>query len=401
MPRHARIVPVVLGLAAALWPGAASAARADEGDPPPAPAAGAPEEPAPAPPASAEPVLHQTTADEVRVRAGPSVNYRVLERLPRGAWLLVTGTEGEWLRVRVPGGVPAYLHPDLAGPVAEGKAPVTKTDVLLRPTPGKEYFPLEGQRLQPGDEVRVLGTEAGESGEWLRVLPPERVEVWVHGSLVEPVTAADGWREEYERRALERRDAYTGGREAEAARAALKAREDGYAERVAAAERVLAETPVTAVPDGLPAMQDALKEVMTESGVADTRTRAAAVSRDLLLRERTVEVARLKAEKSAVRATLEERLAEAEGRYRAALAELLKATPRAAEPRWLAMGTLRRSGDGYVIEKGGVPQHDVDSLRYDLSELVGRHVGVNGRRIEVDPARRRTLLRIDALEILE
>jgi multidrug efflux pump subunit AcrA (membrane-fusion protein) len=140
---------------------------------------------------------------------------------------------------------------------------------------------------------------------------------------------------------------------------------------------------------------------MTESGDADVRNRAAMVARELLLREKTVELARLKAEKTAVKETLEASLAEAENRYRAALADLLKAAPERETRRFLAIGYVRRDREGFFMEKGGVVLHRVDSLRYDLEEMLGRHVGVNGRRIEVDPRQRLALLRVDSLEILD
>ena len=73
-------------LRAALLAGAlASPALAEEPVPP------KPEEvPAPAPgPTAVDPYAAVTKGEDVRVRAGPSVNYRVLERLPKGAWVVV------------------------------------------------------------------------------------------------------------------------------------------------------------------------------------------------------------------------------------------------------------------------------------------------------------------------
>jgi len=351
-----------------------------------------------APPA---PYVAATTGDAVRVRAGPSANYRVLERLPRGAWVVVTGTEGEFCRVRVPGGVPVFVSSDLVQVNADGTAEVAKTDVLMRATAGKEYVPLEGQTLQTGDRLTVLGKETGESGEWLRVLPPGHVEYFVHGSLLERLGDEAEKTEDLARIALERRDAYTGGKEAEAAREAARAREETFAKAVESAGAALTSAPGDALPDDAAAQRDALREVMTEAEDPAVRAGAVSLTRDYLLRERLVEIARVKAEKDAVRGELEARLAAAEARYRAEVDALTKVTPARAQRKFLAVGVLRSGLDGYELVKGEVVLHRVDSLRYDLGDFAGKRVGVNGRRIEVDPKKRVTLLHVDALEILE
>lgn len=383
----------------------------DDGGPPPAPPApaappgertAAVEAPAPAP--EADPWVAVTTGDDIRVRAGPSVNFRVLERLPKGSWMVVTGMAGEFARVRIPGGVPVFVSADLCEAAADGKtAVVRRSDVLLRPTPGQEYFPLEGQKLQEGDSLAVLETAEGEGGgKWLKVLPPDRIEYFVHASLLERVAAEGERAEELARITLERRDGYTGGKEAEAARAAEKAREDGFAALVEAAVASLAKAPAATLPPDAAARQADLQQVMTESGSPATRGRASRVSRDYLVREKEMLVAKAKAESSAVAADLERKLAAVEERYRAAMAELLKASPRAAAPKHLAVGTIRRSrSGGYELVKAGVVLHEVESLRYDLSEFLDLRVGVNGKRIAVDASKGEEILRIDALEILE
>ncbi len=354
-----------------------------------------------APAAPSEPWVGNVVKDDARLRAGPSTNFRVLDRLKKGAWVVVTGTEGEFLRVRVPGGFPVFVSADLAEVGSDGKSvTVSRSDVLMRATPGQEYFPLEGQKLQKGDACTLLGREKGEKGEWLKVLPPARVECFLHGDMVERVAAEGEKAAELERVALERRDAFTGGKEADAARADAAGREAGYAEVVKAAAAALAAAPADALPADAAAHRAALTDVMTESGDPALRTKASLVSRDYALRERADSLARAKADRGTVAGDLERKLAEIEAEYNRRMAEILKAAPKPQGPRFHAVGTVRRNTDGtFELVKGGVLLHRIDSLRYDLEEMVDKRVGVNGAEVKVNAGL--SLFRVDALEILD
>ncbi len=399
--------PASLALALLLL--ASHALALDDGPaPPPPPAPPAAEDPAapPAepPPETVDPYVAATTGDDIRVRAGPSINFRVLERLPKGSWMIVTGKSGEFVRVRIPGSVPVFVSADLCEVAADGKsAVVRKGDVLMRATAGQEYFPLEGQKLQEGDALTVLETAEGEGGGmWLKVLPPDRVEYFVHGTLLERIAAEGEKAEELSRITMERRDGYTGGREAEAAREAMRSLEEAFVKLVDDAAAALAAAPAATLPADAESRRTDLRQVMTESGSPATRGRAATVSRDYVDREREMLVARAKAERTAVAADLERKLADVEARYRAAMADLLKAAPKAPAAKHLAIGTIRRSSrGGYELVKAGVILHQVSSLRYDLSEYLGLRVGVNGKVVPVDPEKGVAILRVDALEILE
>lgn len=383
--------------------------------PPPPPAAEAPaapkaESPAPESPAPEVPAkgwVGVTTSDEVRLRAGPSINYRVLERVPKGSMLVVVGEEGDFLRVRVPGGVPVYVSADLvlvgaAGAGADGTtATVTKSDVLLRPTAGQEYFPLEGQKLQKGDVCTVLSREKGEKGDWLKVLPPARIEVFVHKSLV--AKSGDGDRSaDLARLERERRDSLTGGKAAEAARADAARRETDFGKLTEVAAAALAAAPSDLLPTDADRHRENLTQVMTESGDPALRAKAASVSQDYASRERTVLLARAKSEKETVAGELNRRLVEVEEKYRKRMDEILAAAPRKQGPKFRAIGNVERMTDGsFQLVKGGVTLHRIDSLRYDLDELIGLRVGVNGVDVEVDPTTGFSILRVDTLEILE
>ncbi len=141
---------------------------------------------------------------------------------------------------------------------------------------------------------------------------------------------------------------------------------------------------------------------MTESGDSALRAKAAGVSRDYAQRERGSLLSRAKAEKDTVAGELQKRLAAVEEKYRKRMDEILKAAPGSKGPKYHAIGTVQRETDGsYLLVKGGATLHHIDSLRYDLDELIGLRVGVNGTEVKVDPARGITLFRVDGLEILE
>jgi uncharacterized protein YgiM (DUF1202 family) len=374
-------------------------------EPPAAPPAQAQEPPAPpaAESAPAKGYVAVATADEVRLRAGPSVNYRVLERIPKGTWVVVTGEDGEYLRVQVPGGVPVFVKADLAEIAADGKTvTIVKSDVLMRPTAGQEYAPLEGQKLQKGDACVLLAREKGESSDWLKVLPPSGIEVFVHKSLLLKATGEADRAAELKRIELERRDAYTGGRETEAAKADAANREKSLAELTAGAAAALAAAPADALPADADKQREGLTQVMTESGDPLLRAKAASVSRDYAQRERVAMLARAKAEKESVAGELQQKLAAVEEQYRKRMEEILKAAPRSPGPKFHAIGTVQRETDGsFFLVKGGVTLHRIDSLRYDLDDLVGLRIGVNGTEVKVDPAKGLVIFRVDGLEILE
>jgi hypothetical protein len=353
--------------------------------------------------ADAGPWVGATTAEDVRVRAGPSQNFRVLERLPKGTWVVVTSVEGEFARVRVPGGVPVYVHADLVDMGTGGKsATVTRGDVLLRATPGQEYFPLEGQKLQKGDAVVVLGRESGERGEWVKILPPDRIECFAAVKLLERRGGEAERAEDLARLAGERRDAYTGGRSAEAFRATQKTLEAEFQQSVDGAAKALAAAPRHALPSDAGKIREGLTQVMTESDDASLRARAAAVSRDYAGREKNDRMSRARAEKAQVAADLEKRLVEIEAAYRKQIDGIGKAAPGAKAAKFEAIGTVRRNFDGsFELVKGEVVLHRIDSLRYDLDELTDLRVGIKGKDIKVDEERGIHLYRVDALEILE
>jgi len=358
------------------------------------------QDPAPAP-AAPDPWVASVVKDDARLRAGPSINYRVLERLKKGAWVLVTGADGEFLKVRVPGGVPVYVSAELAEVGADGKAvTISKGDVLMRATAGQEYFPLEGQKLQKGDACTLIGKEKGEKGEWLRVLPPAGVEVFLHKDMVEKVAPDPAQAAELDRIALERRDAYTGGKEVEAARADAATREEGFKAAVKAAAAALAAAGADTLPADAETHRNALTEVMTESADPSLRSKASSVSTDYALRERGERLARARSDKGTVAAELEKKLAEIDAEYHKRMDQILKAGPKSLAPKFNAIGTLRRNVDGsFDLVKGGVLIHHVDSLRYDLDSMVDLRIGVNGTEVKVDAGL--TLFRVDALEILE
>ena len=154
------------------------------------------------------------------------------------------------------------------------------------------------------------------------------------------------------------------------------------------------------LPDDAETHRENLARVMTESNESVLRGKAAQISADMVERERVVLYSRARNDRESVRQDLEKRLAKIEADYRAKMDAVLKAAPQNT-PRWSAVGTVRRTYDGYELVKGEVRLHRIESLRYDLDELIDTRVGINGKQIPVDPVSGYAIFRVDSLEILE
>ncbi len=107
--------------------------------------------------AEGAPRVGAISGNKVRLRAGPGTRHPILAELDRDALVVVLATEGQWHKVRVPGGFACFVHNSLVRRDPDGTAVVTATRVLLRPTAGKKHLPLETV-LDRGDVVAVLGS---------------------------------------------------------------------------------------------------------------------------------------------------------------------------------------------------------------------------------------------------
>ncbi len=337
---------------------------------------------------AAVPVPARVTGNAVNIRSGPSVDYKAVGRANRGDVVLLVATEGEWSRVRLPGGPVAHVFaPLVAWKEGDLRARVSAADVLLRASPSKAFFAFKAQKLQRGDELIVLGKVAGEGGDWLRCVAPETVHVWVHSKYVRPLAESELAGVAMEQERFARHDALTDGRtrvERDERRERAK-EERAFAARLADGERRLAGG-LLGTPDAVTwrtAADDAPTEALARRSLdLATRIERAVTEREILdatrkSRADAERVARLEQE---ARELEQQRRREAEEARRRLEDAQRRAEQKKPQQRLVAFeGTIstREDGTAVVIVEGG-SAYDISSTRYRLLDYAGRRVRIDG-----------------------
>lgn len=343
------------------------------------------------------PYLGRVTGDDVRLRTGPSLNHRVIDLAPKGEMLVVEeAASSAWLKVRVPGGAPCWIREDLLT-VRGDEAIVAKSNVVMRPTAGRDYLPLEG-RLQPDEKLRVLETSrpAGEELAWIRVLAPERIPVFISARFVAragPVPDDLGPLA-VKRAARLRSDARSGTRADTAAR-----RDDGLRARVRKVQASLDERAKAPDPvPGLDALKRELQSVLTEAEFSVTKLEAASAFKDILLLEKRQELARARSEAALTEEQLRAAIRKADETYRAAVGNLSRLAP-LRQLGFTSVGWVQLRRGAWVIEKGGVPLYVLTSRLFQIRDFARKKVGVRGPLIGEDPERGVRIIDVETIEI--
>lgn len=344
--------------------------------------------------ARAEESLAEITGDSVRVRSGPSTMRAILAELDRGDLVVVLGAEDGWRRVRVPGGLPGYVHSSLVSIGEDGVAVVAASRVLLRPEAGKDQPALD-ERLDEGERLPVLDRD----GEWVKVLMPERVEAFVYGEFLREIGPVAEHADRAERAARARRERLLSGRTEEEQRLSTEKRRQEDREAVLAiGEKIL---------DGegdAEQMEERLRRVVLESDDDLTRGYANSLLALLELRKESerlrAEVEAAKKEKNDTRAGLESQLAEARRRYAEAL-DKVRVLRSLRENPFRGVGRIEKRGEDLVLVEDGRVLYKLLSRRFRLEDYVGRRVGVNGRMVAKEPGENVSHLMVEKIAVLE
>jgi len=339
------------------------------------------------------------TADDVNLRAGPSVDYPSLGTLPRGALVVVVAEDDDWYRVRVPGGVEVHVFAKLLDH-EEGALTgrVRASDVLMRGPATRARLPLHDQRLQLGEEVLVLERKEAEGGAWLRLVAPSHVHVWMHTDYLEEAGRAPARAAELTAAAQARVDAFTGGRTKELRQGRerdVRKRFDAELAKLRALLEVglvvdahvdRARALVATAPDDERAAAARALAARLE-GARDARK-----SREA--RETTQEVARgLEAAARKAKADRE--------RYEREMAELETPRPPSRGKPDVAGKVVILGGKAHVRWGAGLIVR-LESRKYRLADYVGRKVRIWGRRVGGKTGSDQPgVLRVDALEIVQ
>jgi len=109
----------------------------------------------------------------INLRSGPGTDYEVLEELPRGVELTITGTSEEWYRVKIDGET-GYMSAEFVG---KGDVPLEYTVKKLKRHNGAITATKVNMRSEPTTESKILEeleifthlTITGETEKWYQV----------------------------------------------------------------------------------------------------------------------------------------------------------------------------------------------------------------------------------------
>ncbi|MEK7467988.1 MAG: SH3 domain-containing protein [Planctomycetota bacterium] len=160
--------PAVLALALALSGGA----LADE-------PAKTPENAPPAAAAEEKLVLGEISAANVNVRAGNTMNHRIVCVANKGDKVLIAGESGDFFKILAPKSAACWVSAQYID--RSGDTGTVKGDnINLRPTPDTSH-PVIGQ-LQPGESVKIVGQDS--IGTYFKIEPPKGVFAFVSKKFV-------------------------------------------------------------------------------------------------------------------------------------------------------------------------------------------------------------------------
>jgi len=135
----------------------------------------------------------RVTGERVGLRALPDVNSALVARLPRGFVLRAVGAQHGWHRVVPPGGVFSYVSGEYVDRRSETEGVVSLASGNLRVRVGSLAVSLKPEQsdvqttLPLGTRVRIVGSD----GEWLRIVPPDGVRLYINAEYVDRIEAAE------------------------------------------------------------------------------------------------------------------------------------------------------------------------------------------------------------------
>jgi len=131
----------------------------------------------------------RVTGDRVNLRSRADLNSRIVGRANRDDVLEAVGREYGWHRIVPPDGVFSLVSASYIERVG-GDRGIVNVDTTLRVRVGSDVQPRDPMRsevqtrLENGTEVQVIGAL---DEDWLRIVPPDGVYVYISGDYVEQV----------------------------------------------------------------------------------------------------------------------------------------------------------------------------------------------------------------------
>ncbi len=127
----------------------------------------------------ADPVEIRVEGERVNLRARPLPDSEVVAQAGEGDVLSITGSEGDWLAVRAPTNAGVWVKAEFV------KAGISVSERLnIRSGPGLSY--REVGLIRKGERVTIVEVK----GDWLRIIPPQDLVLWVNRNVVVPEEVA-------------------------------------------------------------------------------------------------------------------------------------------------------------------------------------------------------------------
>ncbi len=130
------------------------------------------------------PFLAQVIKESVNVRAGPNTNFEKIDKLSKGAQVVVLGRSYEWYKVQPRATTKAYIRSDYLK-VKEGEdvGVVWGDNVNIRCSANSNAASLG--EVKKGTPVRILGQTNG----WSRLAPVAGTAAWIHQDFLKEISA--------------------------------------------------------------------------------------------------------------------------------------------------------------------------------------------------------------------
>jgi SH3-like domain-containing protein len=130
------------------------------------------------------PFLAEVSKESVNVRAGPNTNFEKVDKLNKGAQVVVLGRSYEWYKVQVLPTTKEYIRSDYLNAVkGEGLAFVSGDNVNVRASASSDAASLG--EVKKGTLVKVLGQMNG----WSSIAPVAGTSAWIHQDFLSETSA--------------------------------------------------------------------------------------------------------------------------------------------------------------------------------------------------------------------
>ena len=138
------------------------------------------------------PFLAEVSKESVNVRSGPSTNFEKIDKLSRGAQVVVLGRSFEWLKIEPLVTTKAYIRSDYLKKSDTDVAEVTGDNVNVRAAPSSSANALGQVKLGTLVKVVEKATENAEDQAkgiigWDRIEPVIGTVAWIHQDFLKAI----------------------------------------------------------------------------------------------------------------------------------------------------------------------------------------------------------------------